>query len=75
MEVASRRAKARCAAAIAFIGCVFVGGCAGWTERPSEVTTTPVYRTGGSVAPRTEIRQEVPKVQTIRMGEESFQQP
>jgi hypothetical protein len=74
-EVASSRAKARYAAAIAFMCCAFVGACTGVTESRPEVATTPVYRITGVSAARPDMRQEVPKAHTIRMGEDDFRQP
>jgi hypothetical protein len=63
------RARAR-HLAVALICCAFVVACTGSTEPSPDVVTKPVYRINGASAAPTEMRQEVPQVQTIRMGEE-----
>ena len=54
-----------------FMCCVIVGACTGLTEPPSEVAPKPVYRITGTSVGNVEARQEVPKVQTMRRGEDN----
>lgn len=72
--VAASRAKALYTVALTFICCVIVAGCTSLMEPPPEFVPQPVYRITGASAGRGEFRQEVPKAQTIRMGEDSFGQ-
>jgi len=68
--------KACYPAAVVFICCIIVAACTSLAEPPPKVEARPVYRVNGaSAAAGREMRQEVPKAQTIPMGEEGLRQP
>jgi hypothetical protein len=59
-----------CAASVAFSGYAFLVACTAQPDQLPEVAAKPVYRISGASAGRpSDAKQKVPKVQTIRMGE------
>jgi hypothetical protein len=56
---------------MAFMCCVILAACTGLIEPAPEVAARPVYRITGTSVRDVRARQEVPKVQTMRRGEDN----
>jgi hypothetical protein len=58
-----------CAASVAVSGYAFLVACTALPDQLPEIAAKPVYRITGTSAGPPNAKQPVPKVQTIRMGE------